>query len=70
MAGAQALALLLALHTLTLFAALLTALPIILHLTTARVTSSRLGVAMALSIPSLAVSMPLRSLKAGRCCWG
>ena len=53
----------LALHTLTLFAALLTALPIILHLTTAESYKLALGVAMALSIPSLAVSMPLRSLK-------
>jgi len=53
----------LALHTLTLFAALLTALPIILHLTTAESYKLALGVAMALSIPSLAVSLPLRSLK-------
>jgi len=51
----------LALHTLTLFAALLTALPIILHLTTAESYKLALGVAMALSIPSLAVSMPLRN---------
>lgn len=42
----------LALHTLTLFAALLTALPIILHLTTAESYKLALGVAMALSIPS------------------
>ncbi|MDQ3594646.1 MAG: DUF5924 family protein, partial [Pseudomonadota bacterium] len=53
----------LALHTLTLFAALLTALPIILHLTTAESYKLALGVAMALSIPSLAVSLPLRSIK-------
>ncbi|NMZ71458.1 DUF5924 family protein, partial [Pseudomonas peli] len=53
----------LALHTLTLFAALLTALPIILHLTTAQSYKLALGVAMLLSIPSLAVSLPLRSLK-------
>ena len=53
----------LALHTLTLFAALLTALPIILHLTTAESYKLALGVAMALSIPSLAVSLPLRSVK-------
>ena len=53
----------LALHTLTLFAALLTALPIILHLTTAESYKLALGVAMVLSIPSLAVSLPLRSVK-------
>jgi hypothetical protein len=53
----------LALHTLTLFAALLTALPIILHLTTAESYKLALGVAMALSIPSLAVSLPLRSVR-------
>ena len=53
----------LALHTFTLFAALLTALPIILHLTTAESYKLALGVAMALSIPSLAVSLPLRSVK-------
>lgn len=53
----------LALHTFTLFAALLTALPIILHLTTAESYKLALGVAMALSIPSLAVSLPLRSIK-------
>ena len=53
----------LALHTLTLFAALLTALPIIMHLTTAQSYKLALGVAMVLSIPSLAVSLPLRSLK-------
>jgi len=53
----------LALHTLTLFAALLTALPIILHLTTAESYKLALGVAMLLSIPSLAVSLPLRSIK-------
>ncbi|MGY2290826.1 DUF5924 family protein [Pseudomonas sp. SDO528_S397] len=53
----------LTLHTLTLFAALLTALPIILHLTTAQSYKLALGVAMLLSIPSLAVSLPLRSVK-------
>ncbi|KAF1033350.1 MAG: hypothetical protein GAK37_00156 [Pseudomonas sp.] len=53
----------LTLHTLTLFAALLTALPIILHLTTAESYKLALGVAMLLSIPSLAVSLPLRSVK-------
>ena len=44
-------------------AALLTALPIIMHLTTAQSYKLALGVAMVLSIPSLAVSLPLRSLK-------
>jgi len=53
--------LLLGLHTLTLFAALLTALPIILHLTTAQSYQLALGTALLLSIPSLAVSLPLRS---------
>ncbi|WP_248804202.1 DUF5924 family protein [Pseudomonas sp. MWU13-2100] len=53
--------LLLGLHTLTLFAALLTALPIILHLTTPQSYQLALGTAMLLSIPSLAVSLPLRS---------
>ncbi|WP_248799769.1 DUF5924 family protein [Pseudomonas sp. MWU13-2105] len=53
--------LLLALHTLTLFAALLTALPIILHLTTPQSYQLALGTALLLSIPSLAVSLPLRS---------
>ena len=60
----------LALHTLTLFAALLTALPIIMHLTTAESYKLALGVAMALSIPSLAVSLPLRSIKGWAMCWG
>ncbi|MGY2283574.1 DUF5924 family protein [Pseudomonas gingeri] len=55
--------LLLGLHTLTLFAALLTALPIILHLTTAESYKLALGTAMLLSIPSLAVSLPLRSVR-------
>ncbi|XYQ84124.1 DUF5924 family protein [Pseudomonas syringae] len=48
-----------ALHTLTLFAALLTALPIIVHLTTAESYKLALGVAMLLSFPSLASSFPL-----------
>ncbi|MDD2053108.1 DUF2914 domain-containing protein [Pseudomonas putida] len=51
----------LGLHTLTLFAALLTALPIILHLTTAQSYKLALGIAMLLSFPSLAVSLPLRT---------
>lgn len=49
----------LALHTLTLFAALLTALPIILHLTTAQSFKLALIAAMALSFPSLASSFPI-----------
>ncbi|CAD5203030.1 DUF5924 family protein [Pseudomonas sp. FEN] len=53
--------LLLGLHTLTLFAALLTALPIILHLTTPQSYQLALGTALLLSIPSLAASLPLRS---------
>lgn len=44
----------LAYHTLTLFAVLLTALPIILHLTTAESYKLALGAAMLLSFPSLA----------------
>jgi len=47
-----------ALHTLTLFAALLTALPIILHLTTAESYKLSLGIAMLLSFPSLTSSFP------------
>ncbi|MCD5992182.1 DUF2914 domain-containing protein [Pseudomonas sp. CDFA 602] len=50
-----------ALHTLTLFAALLTALPIILHLTTAESYKLALGVALLLSFPSLASSFPLNN---------
>jgi hypothetical protein len=50
-----------ALHTLTLFAALLTALPIILHLTTAESYKLSLGIAMLLSIPSLLSSFPLNN---------
>ncbi len=49
------------LHTLTLFAALLTALPIILHLTTAQSYKLALGVAMLLSFPSLASSFPINN---------
>ncbi len=55
--------LLLGLHTLTLFAAMLTALPIILHLTTAQSYKLALGTALLLSVPSLAVSLPLRSVR-------
>ncbi|OLS64078.1 DUF5924 family protein [Pseudomonas putida] len=51
----------LALHTLTLFAAMLTALPIILHLTTAESFKLALGVAMLLSFPSLASSFPVNN---------
>jgi hypothetical protein len=72
----------LALHTLTLFAALLTALPIILHLTTAQSFKLALIAAMALSFPSLASSfrsttgaapwrwwwLPCRSVPAAGCC--
>ncbi|MBA1203940.1 DUF2914 domain-containing protein [Pseudomonas capeferrum] len=49
----------LALHTLTLFAALLTALPIILHLTTAQSFKLALGITMLLSFPSLASTFPI-----------
>lgn len=49
------------LHTLTLFAALLTALPIILHLTTAQSYKLALGVALLLSFPSLASSFPINN---------
>ncbi|WP_442111242.1 DUF5924 family protein [Pseudomonas sp. NUPR-001] len=49
----------LALHTLTLFAALLTALPIILHLTTSQSFKLALGIAMLLSFPSLASSFSI-----------
>ncbi|PWB31573.1 DUF2914 domain-containing protein [Pseudomonas sp. SDI] len=51
----------LALHTLTLFAALLTALPVILHLTTAQSYKLALGTAMLLSFPSLASSFPIHN---------
>nr|WP_249679710.1 DUF5924 family protein [Pseudomonas sp. PIA16] len=52
-------------HTLTLFAAMLTALPIILHLTTAESFKLALGTAMLLSFPSLATSFPINSWKRG-----
>jgi hypothetical protein len=55
----------LALHTLTLFAALLAALPIILHLTTAQSFKLALGIAMLLSFPSLASSFPIRNWRGG-----
>lgn len=54
-----------ALHTLTLFAALLTALPIILHLTTAESYKLSLGIAMLLSFPSLISSFPVTSWRRG-----
>lgn len=54
-----------ALHTLTLFAALLTALPIILHLTTAQSFKLALIAAMALSFPSLASSFPITNWRRG-----
>jgi len=52
-----------ALHTLTLFAALLTALPVILHLTTAESYKLSLITAMLLSFPSLASSFPINNWK-------
>ncbi|NBA96936.1 DUF5924 family protein [Pseudomonas sp. R5(2019)] len=55
----------LALHTLTLFAAMLTALPIILHLTTAESFKLALGMAMLLSFPSLASSFPITTWRRG-----
>ncbi len=54
-----------AMHTLTLFAAMLTALPIILHLTTAESFKLALGTAMLLSFPSLAVSFPITHWRRG-----
>lgn len=54
-----------ALHTLTLFAALLTALPIILHLTTAQSFKLALIIAMALSFPSLVSSFPVSNWRRG-----
>ena len=53
----------LAVHTLALFAALLTALPIILNLTTSQSYMLALGAAVVLSIPSLAVSLPLKTMR-------
>ncbi|KQW33771.1 MULTISPECIES: DUF5924 family protein [Pseudomonas] len=53
----------LALHTLTLFAALLTALPVILHLTTDQSFKLALGTAMLLSFPSLASIFPIRTVR-------
>ena len=54
-----------AMHTLTLFAAMLTALPIILHLTTAQSFKLALGTAMLLSFPSLASSFPINHWRRG-----
>jgi hypothetical protein len=54
-----------ALHTLTLFAALLTALPIILHLTTAESYKLSLITAMLLAFPSLASSFPINNWRRG-----
>jgi hypothetical protein len=54
-----------AMHTLTLFAAMLTALPIILHLTTAESFKYALGTAMLLSFPSLASSFPITHWRRG-----
>ncbi|MCY1274421.1 hypothetical protein D9M68_301700 [compost metagenome] len=48
------------LHTLTLFAVLLTALPIILQLTTAESYQLALGIAMLLSFPSLLSTFPVQ----------
>ena len=53
----------LALHTLTLFAALLTALPVILHLTTSQSFKLALGTAVILSFPSLASIFPIRTVR-------
>ncbi|MCY1353704.1 hypothetical protein D9M69_400550 [compost metagenome] len=47
-------------HTLTLFAVLLTALPIILHLDTPESYRLALGIAVLLSFPSLAVSVSIQ----------
>ncbi|MGE7993171.1 DUF5924 family protein [Pseudomonas sp. NPDC089554] len=55
----------LAMHTLTLFAALLTALPVILHLTTAQSFKLALIAAMVLSFPSLASSFPVNTWRRG-----
>ncbi|MFB4391104.1 MULTISPECIES: DUF5924 family protein [unclassified Pseudomonas] len=55
----------LAMHTLTLFAALLTALPVILHLTTAQSFKLALIAAMVLSFPSLASSFPVTTWRRG-----
>ncbi|OQR32322.1 hypothetical protein BWR15_20700 [Pseudomonas sp. T] len=46
-------------HTLTLFAVLLTALPIILHLSTPQSYQAALGIAVLLSFPSLAVTVKI-----------
>ncbi|GGM08165.1 DUF5924 family protein [Pseudomonas asuensis] len=49
-------------HTLTLFAVLLTSLPIILHLTTTQSYRLALGVAVLLSFPSILVALSIRRL--------
>ncbi|MCO7553153.1 DUF5924 family protein [Metapseudomonas otitidis] len=55
----------LAYHSLALFAVLLTALPIILHLTTAQSFQWALGIAVLLSFLSLCSAMRVRSLRRG-----
>ena len=52
----------LAFHSLTLFAVLLTALPIIVHLTTAQSYQLAAGITLLLSFPSLSQTVPLQSL--------
>lgn len=54
-----------AMHTLALFAALLTALPIILHLTTDQSFKLALVTAMLLAFPSLVVSLPVTDWRRG-----
>ncbi|UVE17926.1 DUF2914 domain-containing protein [Pseudomonas sp. LS44] len=49
-----------ALHTLALFAAMLTALPIIFHLTTTQSYNLALGITVLLSFPSLLVTFPVQ----------
>ncbi|MBZ2189050.1 DUF2914 domain-containing protein [Alcanivorax sp. JB21] len=47
-------------HSLTLFAVLLTALPIIIHLTTSQSYALAIGITLVLSFPSLSQTVPLR----------
>jgi hypothetical protein len=54
-----------AFHTLTLFAALLTALPIIVHLTTAQSYKLALIIAMVLSFPSMISALPMTTWRRG-----
>ncbi|WP_426118726.1 DUF5924 family protein [Pseudomonas sp. DSP3-2-2] len=54
-----------AFHTLTLFAALLTALPIIVHLTTAQSYKLALIIAIVLSFPSLISALPMTTWRRG-----